>query len=167
MKTKTDYLLVFAVVGLLVMLVTLLYLAVVHAQDAYVIRLDDADALNVKNKWEALQQAQKEWNDERKAIRKKYLIGKSGRLAAKDGMVREGFEGGFTFSKDFFYIVPGFSGDSGILSPIMPCVSHGSWTDCGGGGSPNLINPPVYAPWPSNPCLVMEGSNCQYGTEKP
>jgi len=106
-----------AIIGTLLFSISICALV---AQNAIVVQLSDADAKQAMAKWEDLQDAQKDWNQFNRVIEKKYLqvtidspdkgdfVWGSGNIISQQDKlyVRSGFEHGFTFSKDFRFLVP-------------------------------------------------------------
>jgi hypothetical protein len=83
----------------------------VGAQTANVIELKPADTAQAQKAWDALQKAQREWENVQETIGSKYVytgpvwaIGGTGMKEIHQPVA--GFDGGFEFSKDFKYIVP-------------------------------------------------------------
>jgi len=104
----------------LTVLLVLLVSIGVYAQNTKVIRLTDSDAITVKKAYDALQEANKNWELTQKFIKEKY-VDKS-----------TGFEYGFEFSDDFKNVVPkpynykecGY-GYGGIYTfPSPPCIYY-------------------------------------------
>jgi hypothetical protein len=80
-------------------LILLLAASAAWPQTANVIELTPADQARTQKAWDALQKAQGEWNIIVADINGKYVLDKNHHQS-------EGFENGYTFSKDFRFIVP-------------------------------------------------------------
>jgi len=112
------------------LLAILLFAIPLAAQDARVLPLSPVDAQTAKAKYEALQKAQKDWDDFQEKIKQDYLVvpkgdPEAGNTIASGGLTpwagisysdgsyvvktmfeRAGWENGAVFTKDFRFLVP-------------------------------------------------------------
>lgn len=91
-------------------LVAVLFFAIpAFPQSANVIALSADDTTRVKKAWDALQKAQKDWDDTRESITNGYLVAPSDKESGcmSPTPIKKGWGcGDFDFSKDFRFIVP-------------------------------------------------------------
>jgi len=110
------------------LLAILLFAIPLAAQDARVLPLSPVDAQTAKAKYEALQKAQKDWDDFQEKIKQDYLVvpkgdPEAGNTISSGGLTfgrafhisdgsyptmfeRAGWENGAVFTKDFRFLVP-------------------------------------------------------------